>query len=322
MTLSKLTTESGRGGQLHFKYDLAFINESGESITGCRIYTLAKSKDGTKTLACSQSFSDARAGAGKRVRIGKVSGMFTSLPAAYRDDVLIEAHVQLLDRQMGEPADCEIPSPGKHDSVAVQCPDTIADGEFAELAFVRSRKSSKGADTVRISGAVMSMDTEPRFLVVHAASRRPRMKRPTTEITTSVLLPPHGADDFETSLLLKETGTADGEYLIDVALGVDIPIGEPVRFRDPKSAREHKASLRFYCQSLDARDRLEEFIWEHFEDVVAKVSPWDPDPEETGSWGIFVDQKPTSFDADLKDLEADVLEIFEEDGITSYFDND
>ena len=322
MGMTKLAIEPGRAGQLHFSYDLAFINDSGEPTTGCIAYTLAKSKDGTKTLACSQESFDARAAEGKRVRIGQVSGTFKALPAALRNDVMIEVHVQLLARQMGESTECEIPTPGKYESVAVRCPDAVADGEFAEVALGRSRKSKTGSDTIRVTGAVKSMDVESRILVVHAASRRPRTRKPATEITTSILLPPHGAGEVEANLLIHETGTADGEYLIDVAMGLDVPIAEPVRFRDPKSAQKHRASLRFYCQSEDARDRVEEFVWEHFEDVVAKVSPWEPDPEETGSWGMFVDQKPTSFDADLKDLEADVLEIFDEDGVTSYFDND
>ena len=49
-------------------------------------------------------------------------------------------------------------------------------------------------------------------------------------------------------------------------------------------------NLKIYCQTEDDQTNIVEFIFSQYEDV--KVSTWEPDPVDTGTWGMFVDDFP------------------------------
>ena len=46
--------------------------------------------------------------------------------------------------------------------------------------------------------------------------------------------------------------------------------------------------LRIYCQNEEDQLNVVSYLQENFPNV--KICTWDPDPEDTGSWGIFVDE--------------------------------
>ena len=46
--------------------------------------------------------------------------------------------------------------------------------------------------------------------------------------------------------------------------------------------------LKIYCQTEDDQTNIVEFIFSQYDDV--KVSTWEPDPVETGTCGMFVDE--------------------------------
>jgi hypothetical protein len=49
-------------------------------------------------------------------------------------------------------------------------------------------------------------------------------------------------------------------------------------------------NLKIYCQTEDDQTNIVEFIFSQYEDV--KVSTWEPDPVDTGTWGMFIDEFP------------------------------
>jgi len=49
-------------------------------------------------------------------------------------------------------------------------------------------------------------------------------------------------------------------------------------------------NLKIYCQTEDDQTNIVEFIFSQYEDV--EVSTWEPDPVDTGTWGMFVDEFP------------------------------
>jgi hypothetical protein len=49
-------------------------------------------------------------------------------------------------------------------------------------------------------------------------------------------------------------------------------------------------NLKIYCQTEDDQTNIVEFIFSQYEDV--KVCTWEPDPVDTGTWGMFVDDFP------------------------------
>ena len=46
--------------------------------------------------------------------------------------------------------------------------------------------------------------------------------------------------------------------------------------------------LRIYCQNEEDQLNVVSFLEENFPDT--KISTWDPDPVDTGTWGMFVDE--------------------------------
>ena len=48
--------------------------------------------------------------------------------------------------------------------------------------------------------------------------------------------------------------------------------------------------LKIYCKTEDDQTNIVDFIFSQYEDV--KVCTWDPDPVETGTWGMFVVEFP------------------------------
>jgi len=48
--------------------------------------------------------------------------------------------------------------------------------------------------------------------------------------------------------------------------------------------------LKIYCKTEDDQTNIVDFIFSQYGDV--KVCTWDPDPVETGTWGMFVDEFP------------------------------
>ena len=48
--------------------------------------------------------------------------------------------------------------------------------------------------------------------------------------------------------------------------------------------------LRIYCQNEEDQLNVVSFLQENFPDV--KICTWDPDPVDTGTWGMFVDDFP------------------------------
>ena len=49
--------------------------------------------------------------------------------------------------------------------------------------------------------------------------------------------------------------------------------------------------LKIYCKTEDDQTNIVEFIFSQYDDV--KVCTWEPDPVETGTWGMFVDEFPS-----------------------------
>ena len=56
--------------------------------------------------------------------------------------------------------------------------------------------------------------------------------------------------------------------------------------------------LKIYCKTEDDQTNIVEFIFSQYEDV--KVCTWEPDPVETGTWGMFVDEFPSELVGNLK----------------------
>jgi hypothetical protein len=48
--------------------------------------------------------------------------------------------------------------------------------------------------------------------------------------------------------------------------------------------------LKIYCQTEDDQTNIVEFIFSQDENV--KICTWEPDPVDTGTWGMFVDDFP------------------------------
>jgi len=70
--------------------------------------------------------------------------------------------------------------------------------------------------------------------------------------------------------------------------------------------------LKIYCKTEDDQTNIVEFIFSQYDDV--KVCTWEPDPVETGTWGMFVDEFPSEMVGKLeKYLESeDSWELDEE----------
>ena len=49
-------------------------------------------------------------------------------------------------------------------------------------------------------------------------------------------------------------------------------------------------NLKIYCQTEDDQTNIVEFIFSQDENV--KICTWEPDPVDTGTWGMFVDDFP------------------------------
>ena len=49
-------------------------------------------------------------------------------------------------------------------------------------------------------------------------------------------------------------------------------------------------NLKIYCQTEEDQTNIVEFIFSQYEDV--EVSTWEPDPVDTGTWGMFIDEFP------------------------------
>jgi len=49
-------------------------------------------------------------------------------------------------------------------------------------------------------------------------------------------------------------------------------------------------NLKIYCKTEDDQDLIVNLILENYPD--AQISTWEPDPVDTGSWGMFVDEFP------------------------------
>ena len=62
--------------------------------------------------------------------------------------------------------------------------------------------------------------------------------------------------------------------------------------------------LRIYCQNEEDQLNVVSFLEDNFPDV--KICTWDPDPVDTGSWGMFVDDFPAElWDHLIKYLESE-----------------
>jgi len=48
--------------------------------------------------------------------------------------------------------------------------------------------------------------------------------------------------------------------------------------------------LKIYCQTEEDQTNIVEFIFSQDENV--KICTWEPDPVDTGTWGMFVDDFP------------------------------
>ena len=63
-------------------------------------------------------------------------------------------------------------------------------------------------------------------------------------------------------------------------------------------------NLKVYCQTEEDQQTMVEVISEDFPDV--NISTWEPDPVDTGSWGMFVDDFPSEvWDHLVKYLEGE-----------------
>ena len=78
--------------------------------------------------------------------------------------------------------------------------------------------------------------------------------------------------------------------------------------------------LRIYCQNEEDQLNVVSFLEENFPDV--KISTWDPDPVETGTWGMFVDEfEPDLWSKLAEHLESEDCWIYE-DMIELYLETD
>ena len=78
--------------------------------------------------------------------------------------------------------------------------------------------------------------------------------------------------------------------------------------------------LRIYCQNEEDQLNLVSFLEENFPDV--KICTWDPDPVDTGSWGMFVDEfEPDLWSKIVEHLESEDCWVYE-DMIELYLETD
>ena len=78
--------------------------------------------------------------------------------------------------------------------------------------------------------------------------------------------------------------------------------------------------LRIYCQNEEDQLNVVSFLEENFPDV--KICTWDPDPVDTGSWGMFVDEfEPDLWSKLVEHLESEDCWVYE-DMIELYLETD
>jgi len=78
--------------------------------------------------------------------------------------------------------------------------------------------------------------------------------------------------------------------------------------------------LRIYCQNEEDQLNVVSFLEENFPDT--KISTWDPDPVDTGSWGMFVDEfEPDLWSKLVEHLESEDCWVYE-DMIEFYMETD
>ena len=69
--------------------------------------------------------------------------------------------------------------------------------------------------------------------------------------------------------------------------------------------------LRIYCQNEEDQLNVVSFLQENFPDV--KICTWDPDPVDTGTWGMFVDEFESGLWSKLVEhLESEDCWIYED----------
>ena len=79
--------------------------------------------------------------------------------------------------------------------------------------------------------------------------------------------------------------------------------------------------LRIYCQNEEDQLNVVSFLEENFPDI--KICTWDPDPVDTGSWGMFVDEFPPElWDKMVNFLESEDSWVLEESVEMSLDDED
>ena len=50
-------------------------------------------------------------------------------------------------------------------------------------------------------------------------------------------------------------------------------------------------NLKIYCQNEEDQSTIFDFLFVEYRNSIS-YSTWEPDPEDTGSWGMFVDDFP------------------------------
>ena len=69
--------------------------------------------------------------------------------------------------------------------------------------------------------------------------------------------------------------------------------------------------LKIYCVSERVRNDVATWLEEYWASELASIAKWDPDPEGSGTWGVFADGATS----DLKD---DLQEVFEDEIETAW----
>jgi hypothetical protein len=73
----------------------------------------------------------------------------------------------------------------------------------------------------------------------------------------------------------------------------------------PRGVAGEDRTLRIYCTSKRIRDEVVRWLESHWAEELASISQWEPDPDGSGTWGIFADGA-------IPDLKDDVEEAFGE----------
>ena len=80
-------------------------------------------------------------------------------------------------------------------------------------------------------------------------------------------------------------------------------------------------NLKIYCQTEEDQSNVFDFLFYEYQNDI-KYATWDPDPVDTGSWGMFIDEfEPDLWSKLVEHLESEDCWVYE-DMIELYLETD